>query len=88
MAKETCPICTRELHSIITRRIGDTAVCIDCGDYLSPLYIAIGDALCKRMESAMEFMDKPMFSKMEIEENFFPLIDNGMELIKVFETAR
>lgn len=41
--RDRCKICDRELHSIITRRLGENAVCIECGDKALPLLNALAD---------------------------------------------
>src|SRR5258708_36215881 len=45
---DPCPICEKHLSSIITRRIGDIAVCADCGDKLIPLMNALGEGVVNR----------------------------------------
>lgn len=45
---DPCPVCNKHLSSLITRRVGDIAVCSDCGDKLIPLMNAIAENICMR----------------------------------------
>lgn len=78
---ESCPICGKPLHSIITRRLGEHGVCLDCGDLINPLVTAIAEGLLNRaaiwMESSRtEFRGDliRMFVRNELNNNFMPLI--------------
>lgn len=78
---ESCPICTKPLHSIITRRLGDHGVCLDCGDLINPLVTAIAEGLLNRAAIWLERnpTDFPTemvrrFVRDELDNNFMPLI--------------
>lgn len=89
---ESCPICERELHSIITRRVGEIGVCLHCGDTLNPLVNAIAEALVGRatdwMTAAREQLgggaytgrSLPAFVLNEIDDYFAPVLRAPNEL--------
>lgn len=50
---DSCPLCQGPMYSITTRRVGEVALCINCGDKVLPLINLVNERIASQMQEAM-----------------------------------
>lgn len=62
MAGDSCPLCEGPMYSIMTRRLGDIAICATCGDKVLPILNQVNNTIVEDIKSELVNHDATLSS--------------------------